>query len=95
VTPLAITNPEAPPETPAQVILAGRRMNAPMVRHAAPHVVRRAVRVLGVTFKEARPDIRYGNVTVRERELEGWGEPEVVSDPRAEGGAVRGFYRGA
>jgi hypothetical protein len=100
VTPLAIIHPEAPPKTPAQVILAGRRMNDPMVRHAArpgvrmmrrkgKNVARRTVRMLGVTFKEARSDIHTGKVVVRERELEGWGEREVVSDPRADAGAVQ------
>jgi UDP-N-acetyl-D-galactosamine dehydrogenase len=86
------------------VILTGRRTNDPMVRHAARPVVgmmrrnginvaRRAFRVLGVTFKEACSDIHNGNVAVREREreLEGWGEREVVSDPRADAGAVQGL----
>jgi UDP-N-acetyl-D-galactosamine dehydrogenase len=77
-------------------------MNDPIVRHAAHPVVRmmrrnginvarRAAGVLGVTFKEACPDIRNGKVAVRERELKGWGEREVVSDPLADAGAVQGL----
>jgi UDP-N-acetyl-D-galactosamine dehydrogenase len=60
-----------------QEILAGRRMNEPMVRYAARPVVRmmrrnginvarRAAGVLGVTFKEACPDIRNGKVAIRD-----------------------------
>jgi hypothetical protein len=84
------------------VILAGRRINDTMGRNAARPVVRtiqrnginvahRAVRVLGVTLKEACPDIRNGKVAVRDRELEGWGARDVVSDPRADAGAVQGL----
>jgi UDP-N-acetyl-D-galactosamine dehydrogenase len=78
-----------------QVILAGRRINDNMARHAARNVIRRmlvngidvarsTVGVLGMTFKENCPDIRNSKIIDLVRELEMWGVTVQVVDPMAD-----------
>ena len=78
-----------------QVILAGRRINDDMARHAARNVIKHMLRngmdvarctigVLGVTFKENCPDIRNSKIIDLIRELQSWGATVVVADPYAD-----------
>ena len=86
-----------------QMILAGRRINDGMARHAARSVIRLMLRngidvtqgligVQGITFKENCPDIRNSKVIDLIRELEHWGARVVVADPWAEATEVRQTY---
>ncbi|MCM8594221.1 nucleotide sugar dehydrogenase [Accumulibacter sp.] len=86
-----------------QVILAGRRINDDMARHAARNVVRLMLRngidvarstvgVFGVTFKENCPDIRNSKVADLVRELERWGVRVIVADPWADADEVAHEY---
>jgi UDP-N-acetyl-D-galactosamine dehydrogenase len=86
-----------------QVILAGRRINDGMARHAAQAFVKRMVQagvdiskatvgVLGITFKENCPDIRNSKIVDLIRELEGWGIKVQVADPWADPDDVRHEY---
>ncbi len=78
-----------------QVILAGRRINDNMARHAAQSVVKRMLKngldvahstvgVMGITFKENCPDIRNSKVLDLLQELHSWGVATVVMDPWAD-----------
>jgi UDP-N-acetyl-D-galactosamine dehydrogenase len=86
-----------------QVILAGRRINDDMARHAARNVIRlmaksgydlskATVGVLGITFKENCPDVRNSKVVDLINELAEWGVKVRVSDPWADAGEVYGDY---
>jgi UDP-N-acetyl-D-galactosamine dehydrogenase len=86
-----------------QMILAGRRINDSMARHAARSVIRLMLRngidvahsligVQGITFKENCPDIRNSKVIDLIRELEHWGARVVVADPWADAAEVRQTY---
>jgi UDP-N-acetyl-D-galactosamine dehydrogenase len=77
-----------------QVILAGRRINDDMGRHAASHLIKlmlrngidaskSTVRVMGITFKENCPDVRNSKVVDLIRELKSWNVNVVVNDPWA------------
>ncbi len=86
-----------------QVILAGRRINDGMARHAAQAFVKKMVQagvniskatvgVLGITFKENCPDIRNSKIVDMIHELEGWGIRVQVSDPWADPDEVKHEY---
>ena len=86
-----------------EVILAGRRINDNMGRHAARNVIKRMVRngiditkatvgVMGVTFKENCPDIRNSKVVDLVHELRSWNIDVVVSDPWADPKEVKHEY---
>jgi UDP-N-acetyl-D-galactosamine dehydrogenase len=86
-----------------QVILAGRRINDNMARHAACStiklmlqngidVARSKVGVLGVTFKENCPDIRNSKVADLIDELQSWGVEVVACDPWADPHEVHAEY---
>lgn len=78
-----------------QVLLAGRRINDNMARHAAQSIIKRMLQngidvarskvgVFGLTFKENCPDIRNSKVIDLIRELESWNITVCVSDPWAD-----------
>ena len=86
-----------------QVILAGRRINDNMARHAAKSIIKRMLQngidvarskvgVLGVTFKENCPDVRNSKVVDLIRELESWNVNVSVSDPWADPDQVMDEY---
>jgi UDP-N-acetyl-D-galactosamine dehydrogenase len=86
-----------------QVILAGRRINDDMARHAARHVIKRMLKngidlargtvgVLGITFKENCPDIRNSKVVDLVDELKSWGVNVVIADAWANPEDVRREY---
>ena len=86
-----------------QVILAGRRINDNMSRYVGKCVIKKMVQnridlssakiaVLGVTFKENCPDIRYSKVVDLIRELESWGVDVVIADPWADPAEVKQEY---
>jgi UDP-N-acetyl-D-galactosamine dehydrogenase len=76
----------------AEVILAGRRINDSMATHVAGEVIKLMARkgigtpgskvlVLGLTFKEACPDLRNTKVIDIVRELESYGLTVDIYDP--------------
>jgi UDP-N-acetyl-D-glucosamine/UDP-N-acetyl-D-galactosamine dehydrogenase len=78
-----------------EVILAGRRINDSMATYLANRIVRKlAVKglpvhgaragILGITFKEAVPDIRNSKVADLYKALADFGVEPLVSDPRAD-----------
>jgi UDP-N-acetyl-D-galactosamine dehydrogenase len=78
-----------------QVILAGRRINDDMARHAARSVIKRMLRngvdvarsnvgIMGVTFKDNCPDIRNSKVIDMIDELKKWSVSIRVTDPWAD-----------
>ena len=86
-----------------QVVLAGRRINDDMARHAANSVVKRMVRagidlskstigVLGFTFKDNCPDTRNTKVIELIHELESWNLKVKVVDPWADPVEVKNTY---
>lgn len=86
-----------------QVILAGRRINDGMAKHAAEAVIKRMIQngidvtkatigVLGITFKENCPDIRNSKIVDLIRELRAWNIKVVVSDPWADAAEVATEY---
>lgn len=86
-----------------QVILAGRRINDNMGRHAAHNVIKRMVKngidvtkatvgVMGITFKENCPDIRNSKVIDLIEELRGWNINVIISDPWADPKEVKREY---
>ena len=86
-----------------QVILAGRRINDEMARHAARSVVKlmlnngtnvaqSTVGVLGLTFKENCPDIRNSKVIDLIDELKSWGARVKIADPWAHPEEVKEEY---
>lgn len=86
-----------------EVILAGRRINDSMSHYLAGLIVRKmAVRglsihganagILGITFKEAVPDIRNSKVADLYKALAGFGIKPRVCDPRADAGETHHEY---
>ncbi len=86
-----------------EVILAGRRINDEMARHAARGVIKKmlankidvansTVAVFGITFKDNCPDIRNSKVFEMIDELELWGVNVVLIDPWANSDQVQSEY---
>ena len=89
---------EAAGYTP-EVLLAGRKINDEMAKHAALFIIKMIIKsglevsrcrvaVLGVTFKENCPDIRNTKVVDLIRELKDWGIKVMVHDPWASSSEV-------
>lgn len=86
-----------------EVILAGRRINEKMAKHAAIRLVKKLVKngvdlssckiaLLGVTFKENCPDIRNTRIVDMLDELLDWTSDIVVCDPWADKQLVKSQY---
>ena len=86
-----------------QVILAGRRINDTMAKHAAESVIKKMLQnninfprsrvgVLGITFKENCPDIRNSKCIDLIDELRTWGVQIEVCDPWADADEVKSEY---
>ena len=86
-----------------QVILAGRRINDNMGRFVARNTIKTMIAkgidvskstigILGITFKENRPDIRNSKVIDIIRELQDYGVNVVVADPHADSADVEHEY---
>tara|TARA_Y100000996_G_scaffold408091_1_gene386608 strand:+ start:3859 stop:5142 length:1284 start_codon:yes stop_codon:yes gene_type:complete len=86
-----------------EVILAGRRINDEMSRHAASNILqkmkknkinisRATIAIFGVTFKDNCPDIRNSKVFDLIRELENKGVKTVLIDPWADNNEVLREY---
>lgn len=86
-----------------EMILAGRRINDGMGKHAAERAVKMLiaagkqvrgarVAILGITFKEDVPDLRNTKVVDIISELEDYGVDVLVSDPLADPEEARTYY---
>jgi len=86
-----------------EMILAGRRINDGMGKHAAERAVKMLiaagkqvrgarVAILGITFKEDVPDLRNTKVVDIISELQDYGVEVLVSDPLADPDEARTYY---
>ena len=86
-----------------EIILAGRRINDGMGKHAAERAVKMLiaagkqvrgarVAILGITFKEDVPDLRNTKVVDIISELQDYGVDVAVSDPLADPDEARQYY---
>lgn len=86
-----------------EVILAGRRINDSMSHYLAGRIVRNLaikghsvhganIGILGITFKEAVPDIRNSKIADLYKALAGFGIAPRVSDPRADPAETKHEY---
>jgi UDP-N-acetyl-D-galactosamine dehydrogenase len=86
-----------------EMILAGRRINDGMGKHAAERTVKMLIRagkqvrgarvaILGITFKEDVPDLRNTKVVDIISELQDYGVEVLVSDPLADPDEARKYY---
>lgn len=84
-----------------EMILAGRRINDGMAGWIARRIAQRLVRldrrggrvlVLGLTFKEAVPDLRNSKVVDLVSVLEAWGHPVDLHDPLADADEVTSLF---
>jgi UDP-N-acetyl-D-galactosamine dehydrogenase len=86
-----------------EMILAGRRINDGMGKHAAEQTVKMLIRagkqvrgarvaILGITFKEDVPDLRNTKVVDIISELQDYGVEVLVSDPLADPDEARKYY---
>ena len=86
-----------------EMILAGRRINDGMGKHAAERAVKMLiaagkqvrgarVAILGITFKEDVPDLRNTKVVDIISELQDYGVDVLVSDPLADPDEARQYY---
>ncbi len=86
-----------------EMILAGRRVNDGMGKHAAERAVKMLINagkqvrgarvaILGITFKEDVPDLRNTKVVDIIRELQDYGVTVLVTDPLADPEEARKYY---
>ena len=87
-----------------EVILAGRRINDNMAKHAAQSIVKRMLKlgvdipkanvgILGITFKENCPDVRNTKILDLYRELQEWSVEPLVYDPWADPEELRAEFK--